>query len=125
MRTLLEQGLGLIVLGALAWYWLGVPESSAGTTVLSLVVFLALLAGILLLARRGVRQTVARWSPAWLLGIPVAWLLVKWVPGFEGFTMQAASMVVRFAIAFVLLLLAWVTALSIVGSRKAKVAIAA
>lgn len=125
MRTLLEQGLGLIVLGALGWYWLGVPESSVGMTVVSLMVFLLLVAGLVLLARRGVRQTVARRPIAWLLGIPVAWLLVKWVPTFEGFSMQAASMAVRFGLAFVLLLLGWVTALSLVGARKGKVAVAA
>ena len=125
MRTLLEQGLGLVVLGALGWYWLGVPESSAGMTVLSLVVFLLLVAGLVLLARRGVKQATERRSVAWLLGIPVAWLLVKWVPAFEGFNMQAASMAVRFGLAFVLVLLGWVTALSIAGSRKGKVAAAA
>ena len=118
MRPLLEQGAGLLALGVTAWLWLGIAESSLPMTLLSLVLLAALLAGLFFLARRGRRQQPVRRPLAWLLGIPVAWLLVHWVPTVEGFTLQAVSMVIRFTLAAVLTLFAWLTLLSIARARK-------
>lgn len=120
MRTLLEQGLGWVVLGGLVWWWLGVPESSALTTLLSVALVIAIVVAFAGLVWRGIGQLSARRPVAWLLGIPVAYLLVKWVPGVESLTMQMVSMAVRFAAAYLLFVLAWVTLLSVVATSLGK-----
>lgn len=112
MRTFIEQAIGLVALGALVWFWLGLAESSTLILMASVVLFLLIIAGVVLLARRGLQQLTERWHIAWLLGFPVAWLLVKWVPGLQSFTGQAASMVIRFAVAYLLFVVGWVTLLS-------------
>jgi hypothetical protein len=112
VRTFIEQAIGLVALGALIWFWLGLAESSTLILMASVVLFLLIIAGVVLLARRGLQQLTERWHIAWLLGFPVAWLLVKWVPGLQSFTGQAASMAVRFALAYLLFVVGWVTLLS-------------
>mgnify|MGYP000876579219 CR=1 FL=1 len=112
MRTFLEQALGLAGLGAVTWFWLGIAESNTLVLMASVLLFLLIVAGLVWLARRALYQLTERWHIAWLLGFPVAWLLVQWVPGFQSFTTQAASMIVRFALAYLLFVVGWVTLLS-------------
>lgn len=112
MRTFIEQAIGLAAIGVLSWFWLGIAESSILVLMASVLLFLLIVAGLVLLARRALCQLTGRWHIAWLLGFPVAWLLVKWVPGFQSFTGQAASMIVRFTLAYLLFLVGWVTLLS-------------
>jgi len=112
VRTAIEQAIGLATLGALVWFWLGLAESSTLVLMGSVLLFFLIVAGLVLLVRRGLRQLTQRWPIAWLLGVPVAWLLVTWVPGFQSFTGQAASLAVRFALAYLLLVAGWVTLLS-------------
>ncbi len=112
MRTAIEQAIGLAALGALVWFWLGLAESSTLVLMGSAALSLLIVAGLVLMVRRGLQQLTERWHIAWLLGVPVAWLLVHWVPGFQSFTGQAASLAIRFAVAYLLFVAGWVTLLS-------------
>jgi hypothetical protein len=50
------------------------------------------------------------WAPCAVLVAAGYWLpglLVAWVPGFKGFGMQTASLLVRFAVAYAIALAAW------------------
>jgi hypothetical protein len=118
MRTFLEQALGLFFLGILAWIWLGLSESSAALIVVSVLLFCLMLAGLGLLIYRGIRGYTTRLSYAWLLGFPLAFFLVKWVPGMKALWTQAISMALRFGLAYLLFVAAWVTLLSLIPAGK-------
>lgn len=118
MRIVFEQAAGLAALAALTWFWLGLSEASVLSLLGSVVVALAILAGLCFLIIRGLAQASPRRHPAWLLGLPVAWLLVTWVPGFDSLAAQAVSMGIRWLAAYGFFVVFWVTLLSLIPLGK-------
>ncbi len=118
MRPYLEQGIGLAALATLTWFWLGLSESSAALILVSALLLCLILAGLIFLIYRGLKRRAARQSYAWLLGFPLAFFLVKWVPNFSSLWTQAISMAIRFALAYLLFVAALVTLLSLIPAGK-------
>lgn len=67
----------------------------------------------------GARPVLGRrryWALALALvaaGVALPWLLVRWVPQFQNFGAQTASLVVRFGMAYAIALAAWLTLVSL------------
>jgi len=80
------------------------------------------------LRRAGLRESfhVLR-RPAWwgwyllllMMGAVLPRLLLGWVPEFEGLAAQAASLVLRFGVAYLLLIASWLVLVSLLESRFA------
>lgn len=120
------EGLGLLLLWcALAWWWLSLPVASAADLALLALVGLvvtAIPAWLLWRVRMIWRSPQA--GIAFLLALAAAlvlpWLLVNWVPEFESFAMQALSMALRFGMAAVCFVGAWLWAASAVRRLAAE-----
>ena len=114
--AMLEQIVGLIALGGIWYWWLGIAESTISRTLLSVSVLLPMVAGFLFLVRRG-RSRLARQpgstgqSLAALLlmamSLAAAYYLIWWVPGISSLRGQMVSMVLRFGAAFLLIITFW------------------
>lgn len=106
-------GLGLLAVWCgLAWWWLSLPVASALDVALVGLVgaaALALPAWLFWRARRNfkVPGVWAALPLAVLIGFGAPWLLVRWVPELPGFAAQASSAGVRFALAAVCFVGAW------------------
>ena len=117
-KLVVEQTLGLALLLSMAYWWTGLPEGSIPQVILSVAVLLIVVGGIAALTWRAVRHFRATGPPpsAAQAGVALAALaasiflgrwLIGWVPGVEGFGLQAASMVLRFGIAYLAVVLSW------------------
>lgn len=120
------EGLGLLLLWcALAWWWLSLPVASAADLALLVLVGLVAIAiPLWLLWRARMLWRNPQTGIAFLLALAAAlivpWLLVNWVPAFESFTMQAVSMVLRFGVAAVCFVGAWLWAAGVAERLPAK-----
>ena len=106
-------GLGMLAgWCAVAWWWLGMGVGSAGEVALVALGAVALLGvpGWLVWRVRGRLRTGGVWMAlpvAVLAGLGGPWLLVNWVPEVSGFTGQAVSAGIRFTLAGVCFVGAW------------------
>lgn len=120
------EGLGLLLLWcALAWWWLSLPVASAADLVLLVLLGLAVIAIPLWLSwrARGIwrsRQAGMAFLLALAAALVLPWLLVNWVPAFESFAMQAASMALRFVLAAVCFVGAWLWAAGVAARLTAE-----
>jgi hypothetical protein len=127
-RLIVEQVLGHAALAALLYWWLGYAESGIPQLLLSLVCVVLLIAGTVFLAVRArgqLRATVPSAPVTTVIAVlllpaalAVGYLLVWWVPQVEGFTAQALSMVARWGLAYLLVLLAWLNLLGKTPQHK-------
>lgn len=107
------EGLGLLLLWcALAWWWLSLPVATALDLVLILLVGLAAIALPLIVAWRARRlwraaRTYVALPVAVAVSVGVPWLLLRWVPVFESFALQAFSLAARLLLAAVCFVGAW------------------
>ncbi len=124
---------GVVLLIALAWWWLSLPVADVMDLVLLAVVGLVAVALAVCMAWKafqmwggGLFRALGH-GPFWpalllagVFGLLLPWGLVKWVPGVEGLWSQAASMAVRFGLAIVLFTssLLWLGAVAGVLTRK-------
>jgi hypothetical protein len=117
-----EQAIGYALLGAAFYWWLGFPESGIFALLLSLAAIALIAAGAVLLARHARACFPATASGSCVDGIvslllllaalAAAYFLVWWIPGIESFRGQAASMAVRWGIAYLLVVIAWLNLLA-------------
>lgn len=122
------EGLGLLLLWcALGWWWLSLPVASVTDLALLVLVGLVMIAIPLWLfwrARNVWRNPQA--AIAFLLALAAAlilpWLLVNWVPAFESFAMQAVSVALRFGLAAVCFVGAWLWAAGVAARLTPEVA---
>jgi hypothetical protein len=128
-RVVLEQAFGHTVLAALLYWWLGYAESGIPQLLISLLCVALLIAGTLALAIRARRLLGGETQPeririliaALLLpgALAITYFLIWWIPPFEGITAQAVSMAVRWGVAYVLVLFAWLNLLQKTARAKA------
>jgi len=114
--AMLEQVVGLIALGGVWYWWLGIAESTIAKTLLSIVLFVLMLGGLWLLVRRGRARLASQpgsmgQSLAALLflamSLAAAYHLIWWVPEITGLRGQMVSVVLRFGAAFLLIVTFW------------------
>ena len=112
--AMIEQAAGLAALGWLWYWWLGLAESTTPRVLLSLLLLCTILGGLWLLIRRGrARLAEAAAGPGFValllfvMSLAAAYYLIWWVPGFTGLRAQMASVGIRFATAFLLVITFW------------------
>jgi hypothetical protein len=109
------------------WFRKPVKPQTMGS-IYAWLIWIAGVAGVLAILPLAVkaRPTWRYWTTAALLavaGLVLPGLLVGWVPKFESFGAQTASMVVRFALAYAIALASWLAiAASARRSRSAAIA---
>jgi hypothetical protein len=116
--AMLEQIAGLAALGGLWYWWLGIAETTISRALLSLAGLFLLLAGVLLLVRRG-RARLGSTDQTGSMGVTLtallllvmsfaaAYYLIWWVPEVKGMWGQMASVALRFGAAFALVATFW------------------
>ncbi|MEZ5403312.1 MAG: hypothetical protein R2729_26770 [Bryobacteraceae bacterium] len=115
-----EQALGFAAIGGVFWWWLGFPESGTAALLLSIAALVLMIAGVVALVRRA-RAKLAG-APAngsdgivslmlLIAALAAAYYLVWWVPDLTGFGAQAVSMAIRWGVAYLAVLLAWLNLL--------------
>jgi hypothetical protein len=118
------ESLALLLLWcALAWWWLSLPVATAFDAALLVLVALAALAlpaWVLWRARSIWKQprVYAALPLALAASLALPWLLIRWVPPFESFMLQALSAAVRFTLAAVCFAGPWLW-LGEIGRRPA------
>jgi hypothetical protein len=126
--ALVEQMIGLFLLGALWYWWLGIAESTTARLLLSIAALAAFIAGIVLLIRRGRSRlgdpanpgSTGKTLAALLLlfmSLCAAYYLVWWVPEVSGIKGQMASVALRFGAGFLLVVTFWANLLSTMSRR--------
>lgn len=116
--AVLEQMVGLAALGALWYWWLGIAESNISRSLMSLAAVFAMLAVLAATIARGRKRLSEPEAPgsagqtltALLLlamSIAAAYFLIWWVPGIAGLRGQIVSVVLRFGLAFLLVVTFW------------------
>lgn len=111
--AMIEQTVGLVALGSLWYWWLGIAESTTLRLLLSATVLLAMLAALWLLVQRGRARVAGSAGPAlvalllFAMSLAAAYFLIWWVPAISGLRGQTVSMVIRFGTAFALVITFW------------------
>jgi hypothetical protein len=128
-RIYLEQALGIAAALWAFYRWTGMPEGSGGEVALSALALLASVGLLVFCAWRGYRQLRSQppGGPAWpihLLLFPLslgfAYWIAWWVPQLEGYGAQLASMLVRFALGYVVAVAGWVGLLRAVAGARSR-----
>lgn len=106
---------------ALSWFWL--PDSSVLGVVWSVIQALIVIAGAVWLIRRALvfyGKPRFNWValPWILVGITVPYALIRFPPPLTGFALQTASMVIRFGVAFVVAVSAWLLLASALATHS-------
>jgi len=106
---------------ALSWFWL--PDSSVIGVIWSVIQALIVISGAAWLIRRALLfygRARFHWiALPWLvLGVAVPYVLIRYPPPLAGFAMQTASMAIRFSIAFVIAVSAWLLLASALATRS-------
>ena len=127
--AMLEQVAGLATVGGLWYWWLGVAESTIASFMLSIFVLLLMIVAAWLLIRRG-RQRLGGESnstgqslTALLLlamSLAAAYYLIWWVPAISSLSGQTISVVLRFGVAFALVLTFWANLLGGLAAYPAR-----
>lgn len=126
IRVMAEQAVGIAAILAVLYWWTGLPEATALQVALSFAVLAACAAGFIVLAVRGVRRLrpvspvgIAGWLGtllAFAMGLRFATWIAWWVPQTSGFTLQAASMVLRFGLGYFVAVASWAGLLRAIAS---------
>jgi len=125
-RILAEQTAGWATLVVVTWWWLGLQESSWFWALISLCAVVLVIAGAALLAVRA-RRMVFSGEPRSLsrtavgvivfaASLALGYLLINWVPKIEGLAGQLASVILRFGLAYLLVLFAWLNLLRVTSA---------
>ena len=123
-------GVAAWILLALSWFWL--PDSTVWGILLSAVHGLVVIGSALWLIRKALRfYNNAHGGCTWkalrrprlypsllllaLIGSYIPYKLIGWHPQLPGFTLQTASLIIRFTTAYLLAVSAWLILASLMG----------
>jgi hypothetical protein len=129
--ALQAAGVAAWVALALSWFWL--PDSAVWALALAAVQAAAIVAAAVFLIRAALRYygknqatgsaggaVVPRIALLAVIGAAAPWLLISWRPELPGVAAQTASLLVRFGLAFLIAVTAYLAIMSLLAAARSR-----